>query len=183
MSDASTCGYDQCSYLRLEDEHGKVHVSFVMGKARVTPKKTVSIPRLELAAASVSVKIGDVLKDELEYENIEDHYWTDSKDVLGFISKESSRFHVYVANRVQLSHDHTTPSQWHYVQTTSNTADEGSRGMSPKDFVEKSQWIQGPDFLGKPTSSWPNEKSYKDTVDPDSPEVKSTKVNTCVVKK
>ena len=41
-----------------------------MGKARVTPKKTVSIPRLELAAASVSVKIGDVLKDELEYENI-----------------------------------------------------------------------------------------------------------------
>ena len=85
MSDASTCGYGQCSYLRLEDEHGKVHVSFVMGKARVTPKKTVSIPRLELAAASVSVKIGDVLKDELEYENIEDHYWTGSKVVLGFI--------------------------------------------------------------------------------------------------
>ena len=65
MSDASTCGYSQCSYLRLEDEHGKVHVSFVMGKARVTPQMTVSIPRLELAAASVSVKIGDVLKDEL----------------------------------------------------------------------------------------------------------------------
>ena len=74
MSDASTCGYGQCSYLRLEDEHGKVHVSFVMGKARVMPKKTVSIPRLELVAASVSVKIGNVLKDELEYENIEDHY-------------------------------------------------------------------------------------------------------------
>ena len=51
MSDTSTCGYGQCSYLRLEDEHGKVHVSFIMGKARVTPKKTVGIPRLELAAA------------------------------------------------------------------------------------------------------------------------------------
>ena len=36
--------------------------------------------------------------------------------------------------------------------------------------------------LKKPTSSWLKEKSYKDTVDPDSPEVKSTKVNTCVVK-
>ena len=83
----------------------------------------------------ISVKMGDVLKDELEYENIEDHYWTDSKDVLGFISNESSRFHVYVANRVQLIHDHTTPSQWHYVETTSNTADEGSRGMSPKDLL------------------------------------------------
>ena len=82
----------------------------------MTPKKTVSIPRLELAALSVSVKIGDVLKDELEYENIEDHYWTGSKVVLGFISNESSWFHVYVANRVQLIHDHTTPSQWHYVE-------------------------------------------------------------------
>ena len=149
MSDASTCGYGQCSYLRLEDEHGKVHVSFVMGKARVTPKKTVSIPRLELAAASVSVKIGDILKDELEYENIEDHYWGDSKVVLSFISNESSRFHVCVVNRVQLIHDHTTPSRWHYVETASNTANEGSRGMSPKDFVEKSQWIQGPNFLKK----------------------------------
>ena len=77
-----------------------MYVSFVMGKARVTPKKTVSIPRLELAAATLSVKIGDILKDELEYGNIEDYYWTDSKVVLGFISNESNRFHVYVANRV-----------------------------------------------------------------------------------
>ena len=49
-----------------------------MGKACVTPKKTVSILRLELAAATISVKIGDMLKNELEYEDIEDYYWTDS---------------------------------------------------------------------------------------------------------
>ena len=54
--------------------------------------------------------------------------------------------------------------------------------MSPKDFVEKSQWILGPNFVKKPASSWLKEKSDKDTVDPDSPEVKSSKVNTCVVK-
>jgi hypothetical protein len=57
MSDASTTGYRQCSYLRLNDENGKVHTSFVMGKARVTPRKSVSIPRLELAAAATSVKV------------------------------------------------------------------------------------------------------------------------------
>ena len=125
MSDASMCTYGQCSYLRLEGENGKVHVSFVMGKARVTPKKAVSISGLELAATTISVKIGDILKKELKYEDVEDHYWTDSKVVLGFISNESSRFHVYVANRVQLIHDHPTPSQWHYVDTALNTADEG----------------------------------------------------------
>ena len=68
------------------------------------------LPRLELAAASVSFKIGDVLKDELDYENIEDHYWTDSKVVLCFISNKSSWVHVYVANQVQLIYDHTTHS-------------------------------------------------------------------------
>ena len=68
MSDASTTGYGQCSYLRLVDKHGTVHVSFQMGKARVAPKKTVSIPTLELAAATVSVKMTDVLRDELSHD-------------------------------------------------------------------------------------------------------------------
>ena len=69
-------------------------MSFVMVKACVTPKKTVSIPRLELAAATISVNIGDKLKDELDYEDIKDYYWTDSKVVSGFISNESRRFHT-----------------------------------------------------------------------------------------
>ena len=81
MSDASTIGYGQCSYLRLVDEHGAIHVSFLMGKARVAPKRTVSIPRLELAAATVSAKMTDALKDELTYEGLQEYYWTDSKVV------------------------------------------------------------------------------------------------------
>ena len=86
-------------------------MSFVMGKACVTPKKTVSIPRLELAAATISVNIGDKFKNQLEYDDIKDHYWTDRKVVLGFISNESRRFYTYVANRVQLIYEHTTLSQ------------------------------------------------------------------------
>ena len=105
MSDASTIGYGQCSYIRLEDEHGTVHLSFLMGKARVSPKKTVSIPRLELAAAEVAVKIADTLKRELDYDGLEEYYWTDSKVVLSYINNESRRFHVYVVNRVQLIQD------------------------------------------------------------------------------
>ena len=108
-------------------------------KTRVAPKKTVSIPRLELVAATISVKIGDMLKKDIEY-----HHWTDSKVVLGFLINESPRFHTYVANRIQLIHEHSTPSQWHYVKTASNTADEESRKMSPKDGeirVDEGCWL------------------------------------------
>ncbi|CAB4024319.1 Hypothetical predicted protein [Paramuricea clavata] len=98
FSDASRTGYGQTSYLRLVNENGQIHGSFVAGKARVTPQKTVSIPRLEFAAATVSE--ADMLKAEVDYEDV-DFYWTDSEVVLGFINNESRRFHVYVANRTE----------------------------------------------------------------------------------
>ena len=46
FSDASTKGYGQCSYLRLEDASYKIHCSLVCGKSRVTPLKPVTVPRL-----------------------------------------------------------------------------------------------------------------------------------------
>lgn len=141
-----------------------------------------SIPRLKLATATISVNIGDKLKKELEYEDIKGHYWTDSKVVLGFKSNESRHFHTYVANRVQLIHEHTTPSQWHYVETALNTADEGSRGMSPEDFMKKSELIKGPDFQKEPVESWLKEGTYEEHMDADSPEVKKVKVNTSMVR-
>ena len=87
-----------------------------------------------------------------------------------------------MANRVELIHEHTTPSQWHYVETALNTADEGSRGRLPKDFVEKSEWIKCPDFLKEPVESWLKEETYEEHVDADSPEVKDFRVNASAVK-
>ena len=40
--------------LKEEDENDKIHCSFIMGKAKVTPLKCVTVPRLELTAAVVS---------------------------------------------------------------------------------------------------------------------------------
>ena len=42
FSDASNVKYGQCSYLRLQNDEGKVHCSLVMGKVRLSPLKTVS---------------------------------------------------------------------------------------------------------------------------------------------
>ena len=85
FSDASGHAYGQCSYLRLTDDTGQVHCSFVMGKARVTPLKPVTIPRLELTAALLSVRVSASLREELEYDQITEVFYTDSQVVLGYI--------------------------------------------------------------------------------------------------
>ena len=80
-------GYGQCSHFRLINEHGQAHCSFIIGKAHVTPLKHKTIPRLELAAATTSARVGDFVRKELEYPKIQEFFWTDSRVVLGDINK------------------------------------------------------------------------------------------------
>ena len=62
FSDASQDGYGQVSYLWLVNEKGSIPCCLVMGKWRVAPTKFVSIPRFELTAAALSVKVSILLR-------------------------------------------------------------------------------------------------------------------------
>ena len=73
-----------------------------MEKCRVTPLKYISIPRLELVAATLSVKISVMLRKELQFPDLEDMYLTDSEAVLGFIKNQSKRFKIFVAKTVEM---------------------------------------------------------------------------------
>ena len=52
FSDASEEGYGTVTYIRMVNQEDHIHVAFLLGKARVTPLKSVTIPRLELSAAA-----------------------------------------------------------------------------------------------------------------------------------
>ena len=91
------------------------------------------------------------MRRELEYTiDQAEYFWTDSKVVLEYIANESSRFHVFVANRVQGIQDNTFVDQWKYVESKQNPADEASRGLKTQELLN-SRWITGPEFL------WENE--------------------------
>ena len=137
FSDASRNGYGQASNLRLVDEKGTVHCSLVMGKSRVTPTKLVSIPRLELAAAALSVKISFTLRKELTiHPIIKEYFWTDSKVVLAYLNNDVKRFKVYLASRVQLIRDHSDSMQWNYIESKKNPADDTSRDLLPSNAAK-----------------------------------------------
>ena len=60
FSDICEKGCGQVTYLRAVDESGKVHCSLVMGKARVSPLKYITITRMELVSAMLSVNMKSV---------------------------------------------------------------------------------------------------------------------------
>lgn len=71
-----------------------------MGKAKLTPRPTHTIPRLELCAAALAVELADLVSGELDIHLNDTHFYTDSKVVLGYIYNDTRCFYVYVSNRV-----------------------------------------------------------------------------------
>ena len=53
FSDASQQGYGAVTYLRITDRSGNTKCSFIMGKSRLAPMTSVTIPRMELSAAVI----------------------------------------------------------------------------------------------------------------------------------
>ena len=161
----------------MKDEDGNVNVSLVMGKSRVAPLKITTIPRLELTAAVVSAKVGIMLQ-ELNYANLKQFFWTDSKVVLGYINNDAKRFHTFVANRVQIIRSNTDTKKWRHIDTKGNLADNASRGLSAEELI-RSNWFSGPAFLWE--KEIPNRKEESPNIRIGDPEVNAT-VRTTVVK-
>ena len=154
------------------NSHLQTHTSFIMGKSRVAPLKPVTIPCMELTAAVVAVCMDKLWSRELRLPLQDSVFWTDSTSVLKYINNKTSRFRVFVANRVSEILKASRASQWRYVDTRCNPADLASRGTGAKSLLCDNVWISGPSFLRQPESQWPvNPDSLKDLSQED-PEVK-----------
>ncbi len=117
--DASDIGYGTVSYLRLTSSN-KVHVTFIMGKARVAPLKVMTTPRMEITAAVLAVRMDKILSEELHMELAQSLFWTDSMTILRYIRNESRRFQTFVANRINIIRSASKVSQWRYISTKLN---------------------------------------------------------------
>ena len=146
FADASKDGYGTVSYIRLKSSRGEDHVTFLLGKARVTPLKAVTIPRLELTAAILAARVDAILKAQLQIQLDEIVFWMDSTSVLKYINNEDRRFHTFVANRISAVREISSPAQWRHIGTKDSLADASSRGMKVSDFLKKSKLARGAQF-------------------------------------
>jgi hypothetical protein len=124
---------------------------------------------MELSAAVLATRLDKITREELSLPVDQSFFWTDSTCVLRYIENDTKRFQTFVANRVAAIRDSSSPSQWNYVDTQSNPADDASRGV-PADAMQRS--INGPDFLSQAMENWPERPADMGDIPSDDLEIK-----------
>ena len=155
FSDASDKAYGAASYLRMTNVGGQVYSSLVFAKSQVAPLKKITIPRLELMAATLSIHLDQMIRRELDLPIASSVFWTDSTIVLQYVKNDDKRFHTFVANRVAIIRGSSEPQQWRHIESQSNPADDLSRGLTAHKMVKNQRWLEGPDFLHLNEECWP----------------------------
>lgn len=126
-----------------------------MAKTRVAPLQSPIIPKMELTAATVSIKMDKLLKTDLELE-LHDSIFSDSNAVLKYLDSESTRFKIFVAKRISAILEQSQTSWWRYINnTTLNPTDEVSREQTIEAFWKNESWLSGPGFLLCKQDQWP----------------------------
>ena len=149
FSDACKSGFGQASYLRLVDEKEKIHCSLVMGKSKVTPQKYISIPRPELVAATLSMKISVMLRKELQFPDLKEMFWTDSETVQEYTKIQPKRFKISVPNGAEIIKENSLVARF-YVNTKENPADLSSRGINTTNGKATEMLFFGKPYLWQP---------------------------------
>ncbi|XP_075162892.1 uncharacterized protein LOC142235525 [Haematobia irritans] len=156
--DASLVAYGACVYVRAE-VNGIVKPSLLCSKSRVSPLKTLTVPKLELSAASLLAALVDNAVKTVSPQ-CDVFCWSDSMVVLSWIRELPSNFNVFVSNRVSQIQSQETPMSWRYVPTELNPADILSRGATPEELLNSPLWSDGPNFLSNEISTWPGNKEF-----------------------
>ena len=150
--------YAAIVFARIEGEKSNF-VHLLSAKSRVAPKKS-TIPRLELMAATIAVRLASNVTQSLTRKVVSVNYWSDSTTVLAWI-KRDLELGTFVRNRIKEIRSASEPERWGYVPGHLNSADLPSRGCTASKLRE-SEWWLGPKWLYRAESEWPSIKGEID---------------------
>ena len=154
--DASKDAIGAVAYLRAERE-GKVSISFLAATSKVTALEAESIPHCELKAARLGVKLAAKLIKSLRLAIDETFFWTDSQVVLHWLLKLNRRHPRYVPTQRDAILKSSSASQWRFVPSHLNPADDVTRGIDAKNLKSSHRFYTGPEFLYLAESFWPQQ--------------------------
>ncbi|XP_003370011.1 Pao retrotransposon peptidase superfamily [Trichinella spiralis] len=157
FSDASEKAYGGAVYIRMIDIEGKGVIKLIVAKSKVTPLKSVTLPRLELVAALVTAKLISHVKQVIDLNIDRVCCWSDSQITLCWIRNVARTWKPFVKNRVESIHELVKPEDWRYCPTKDNPADVITRGTTLRKLKDNHLWWNGPKWLDD-ESQWPKER-------------------------
>merc|ERR1711860_463154 len=96
LCDGSQSAFCALVYVRCELKSGGFGCRLVAGKSRVAPTRKISVPRMELQAAVMGVRLASSVVDGLRFEVGNKWFFTDNAAVLGMIRTPSGSFNEFV---------------------------------------------------------------------------------------
>ncbi|XP_053699076.1 uncharacterized protein LOC128746050 [Sabethes cyaneus] len=157
VSDASKGAYGCAAYFRAV-VGGIVQCVLVTSRVKVAPLKPVSVPRLELQAAVLGARIALAVRDGHSLEIRQRFFWTDSTTVLSWIRSDQRKYKEFVGLRIGEILTCTNLSEWRWVPTRMNVADQLTKWTKDPEISSTSAWFTGPRFLYLPEADWPQQK-------------------------
>lgn len=152
--DASQDYYSCAVYFRITHE-GAPKCALVSAKTKVGPLKPLSIPRMELLAATLGVRLLDTVLANHDVKVTKRFLWTDSSTVLHWIAADPRKYKPFVAYRITEILQGSRLDEWRYVRSKLNIADILTKWKTENFFDGEGPWFCGPNFLQHPEESWP----------------------------
>ena len=151
FADASPKAYGAVAF--ISNDH---HSSFVMSKSRVAPLKELTLPQLELMAASICARLAHFVSGALHsrFPNLTVKLWSDSEIVLHWLHS-AKPLKQFTANRTQEIKKLFPVTVWSHCPTHDNPADMLTRGINATQLRTSSLWLHGPQWLPF-VEQWPS---------------------------
>ena len=121
-------------------------------------------------AALIASRLAKTIYEEFKVNPETVQFWSDSKIMLHWLCSNSTCLKAFVGVRIAEIQSKWDQTNWRYVPTDQNPADDLSRGLTTEHL--EGRWMEDPSFLRRPKEDWPIE-SVQSVVKEDPEEKKS----------
>ncbi|GBN91746.1 hypothetical protein AVEN_913-1 [Araneus ventricosus] len=125
-----------------------VKANFIVSKSRLTPLRTVTLPRLELLGSVALARLCVYLSKTFPLiKEGSISFWSDSQIYLHRVKSVSILWKHYVQNKENEIKEETDPMNWYFCDGKTNPASKFTRGITIHNLMNDETWWTDPSWL------------------------------------